>query len=52
MALIKTDYEKGRLQPTPAGHAQLATSLFLSPHDSLKKKIGRKKIIEIDKKKT
>jgi hypothetical protein len=25
MALIKTDYEKGRLQPTPAGHPQLAT---------------------------
>jgi hypothetical protein len=25
MALIKTDYEEGRLQPTPAGHPQLAT---------------------------
>jgi predicted neutral ceramidase superfamily lipid hydrolase len=25
MALFKTDYEKGRLQPTPAGHLQLAT---------------------------
>jgi hypothetical protein len=25
VALIMTDYEKGRLQPTPAGHAQLAT---------------------------
>jgi hypothetical protein len=24
-ALIKTDYEEGRLQPTPAGHLQLAT---------------------------
>jgi hypothetical protein len=24
-ALIKTDYEKGRLQLTPAGHLQLAT---------------------------
>jgi hypothetical protein len=26
MALIKTDYEEGRLQPTPAGHPQLATA--------------------------
>jgi hypothetical protein len=25
VALIKTDNEKGRLQPTPAGHPQLAT---------------------------
>jgi hypothetical protein len=25
MALIKTDYEEGRLQPSPAGHPQLAT---------------------------
>jgi hypothetical protein len=25
MALFKTDYEEGRLQPTPAGHPQLAT---------------------------
>jgi hypothetical protein len=25
VALIKTDYEKGRLQPTPAGHPKLAT---------------------------
>jgi hypothetical protein len=33
MALIKTDYEEGRLQPTPAGHPQLAIPLFLSPHD-------------------
>jgi hypothetical protein len=33
MALIKTDYEEGRLQPTRAGHPQLATPLFLSPHD-------------------
>jgi hypothetical protein len=24
VALIKTDYEKGRLQPTPASHPQLA----------------------------
>jgi hypothetical protein len=24
VALIMTDYEEGRLQPTPAGHAQLA----------------------------
>jgi hypothetical protein len=24
VALINTDYEKGRLQPTPAGHPQLA----------------------------
>jgi hypothetical protein len=26
VALFKTDYEDGRLQPTPAGHPQLATS--------------------------
>jgi hypothetical protein len=25
MALFKTDYEEGRLQPTPVGHPQLAT---------------------------
>jgi hypothetical protein len=25
VALIMTAYEEGRLQPTPAGHAQLAT---------------------------
>jgi hypothetical protein len=25
VTLFKTDYEKGRLQPTPAGHPQLAT---------------------------
>jgi hypothetical protein len=48
VALIKTDYEEGRLQPTQAGHPQLATALFLS-HDSLKKK-NSKKFIEIDKK--
>jgi hypothetical protein len=24
VALFKTDYEEGRLQPTPAGHPQLA----------------------------
>jgi hypothetical protein len=51
VALIKTDYEEGRLQPTLAGHPQLATPLFLSPHDILKKKI-REKIIEIDGGKT
>jgi hypothetical protein len=39
MALIKTDHEEGRLQPTQAGHPQLASPLFLSPHDILKKKI-------------
>jgi hypothetical protein len=33
VALIKTDYEKGRLKPTPASHPQLATPLFLSLHD-------------------
>jgi hypothetical protein len=44
--LIKTGYEKGRLQTTPAGHPQLASPLFLSPHDISKKK----KIIEIDEK--
>jgi hypothetical protein len=38
VALIKTDYEEGRLQPTQAGHPQLATPLFLSLHDILKKK--------------
>jgi hypothetical protein len=32
VALIMTDYEEGRLQATPAGHHQLATPLFLSPH--------------------
>jgi hypothetical protein len=42
VALIKTDYEEGRLQPTPAGHPQLATPLFLYPHDILKKKIREK----------
>jgi hypothetical protein len=25
VALIMTDYEEGRLQPTPAGQAQMAT---------------------------
>jgi hypothetical protein len=35
--MIKTDYEEGRLQPTQDGHLQLATPLFLSPHDILKK---------------
>jgi hypothetical protein len=39
--LIKTDYKEGRLQPTQAGHPQLATPLFLSPHDILKKKIRK-----------
>jgi hypothetical protein len=39
VALIKTDYEEGRLLPTQAGHPQLATQLFLSPHDILKKKV-------------
>jgi hypothetical protein len=38
MALIKKDYEEGRLQPTQAGFPQLATPLFLSPHDILLKK--------------
>jgi hypothetical protein len=38
VTLIKTDSEEGRLQPTPAGHSQLATPLFISPHDILKKK--------------
>ena len=41
LALIMTDYEEGRLQPTRADHPQLATLLFLSLHDSLKKKIRR-----------
>jgi hypothetical protein len=48
VALIKTDYEEGRLQPPPAGHPQLSTLFFLSPLDILKK--IKKKIIEIDKK--
>jgi hypothetical protein len=39
MALIKTDYEEGRLQPIQAGHPQLATPLFLTPHNIFKKKI-------------
>jgi hypothetical protein len=34
VTLIKTDYEEGKLQPTPAGHLQ--SPLFLSPHDILK----------------
>jgi hypothetical protein len=38
VALITTDYEEGTLQPPPAGHPQLATPPFLSPHDFLKKK--------------
>jgi hypothetical protein len=42
MALIKIDYEGKRLQPTPAGHHQLATTLFLSLHDILKKEIQKK----------
>jgi hypothetical protein len=42
VALIKTHYEEGRLQLTPAGHPQLATPLFLSPHDIMKKKIQKK----------
>jgi hypothetical protein len=41
VTLIKTDYEEGRLQPTPAGHPQLATPLFLSPHDISKKTIKK-----------
>jgi hypothetical protein len=47
MILIKTDYEERRLQPTQAGYLQLATPLFLSPHDILKK-INSKKFLEID----
>jgi hypothetical protein len=31
MALFKTDYEEGRLQPTPAGHPQLAIPRANSP---------------------
>jgi hypothetical protein len=49
VALIKTDYEEGRLQLTSAGHPQLATPLFLSTHDILKK-IIQKKIIEFHEK--
>jgi transposase len=49
VALIKTDYEEAKLQPTPTAHPQLADPLFLSPHDILKKK-KLKKIIEIDEK--
>jgi hypothetical protein len=45
MALIMTDYEEGRLQPTPL----LATRLFLSLQDILRITI-RKKITEIDEK--
>jgi hypothetical protein len=46
---MTTAYVEGRLQPTPASHPQLATPLFLSPHDIMKKK-NSKKIIEIDEK--
>jgi hypothetical protein len=35
VALIKTDYEEWRLQPTQAGHPKLATPLFPSPYDIL-----------------
>jgi hypothetical protein len=35
------DYEEGRLHSTPAGHHQLATPLFLSPHDILKTNIQK-----------
>jgi hypothetical protein len=49
VALIKTDYEEGRLQPIPGGHPQLVTPLFLFVNDILKKKIN-KNIIEIDEK--
>jgi hypothetical protein len=38
----ETDYEEEKLQPTPAGHPQLATPLFLSPHNILKKEIRKK----------
>jgi hypothetical protein len=31
VALIKTDYEEERPQPTPAGHPQLATPLSSLP---------------------
>jgi hypothetical protein len=31
VALIKTDYEERRLQPTPAGHPQLATPQLATP---------------------
>jgi hypothetical protein len=41
VALMKTDYEEGKLQPTPAGHPQLATQLFHSPHDIFKKKFDK-----------
>jgi hypothetical protein len=37
VAMVKTDYEEGRLQPTQAGHPQVATPLFLSPHNILEK---------------
>jgi hypothetical protein len=47
---MKTDYEERRLQPTQAGHPQLDTPLFLSPHDILKKK-NLKKFIKIVEKK-
>jgi hypothetical protein len=31
VSLIMTDYEEGRLQPTPAGHPQLATPSWPPP---------------------
>jgi hypothetical protein len=52
--MIKTDHVEGDCSqpswPPPAGHPTLATPLFLSPHDILKKKKSEK-IIEIDEKK-
>jgi hypothetical protein len=52
VALIKTDYEEGRLQPTPAGHPHLASPNW-PPHSSSLPMIflKEKKIIQIDKKK-
>jgi hypothetical protein len=51
VALIKTDYEEGRLHPTLAGHPPAGhPTLPLSPRYFEKK--NSKKIIEIDEKKT
>jgi hypothetical protein len=50
VALIRTDYEEGRLQPTPAGQPPAGhPTLLLSPRYFERKK-NTKKIIEIDEK--
>jgi hypothetical protein len=41
--LFKTDYEEGRLQPTPAGHPQLANpgaNYFLLVHPFIRREVA------------